>query len=128
MNFSQELMLGPTGGYSLGEDVDFSMQLPKLIAINTISVDHLQAESVRDVSHTMAKARGRWLAYLVRKYPRKVSKFWAILTMVVTCMYFGLRSVPQQRIFALHFVNSFVQLKSFVSELRNPILVRGSNV
>ena len=50
MKFSEELMLGPTGGYSLGEDVDFSFRLSKLISLNSLSIQHVQAESVRDIT------------------------------------------------------------------------------
>ena len=88
LRFSEELMLGPTGGYSLGEDIDFSIQLPKLISLNTISVTHHKAESVRDAFHIMAEGRGRLIAYLAKKYPHKVSRSRSLMTMVATCIYF----------------------------------------
>jgi hypothetical protein len=115
MRFSEELMLGPTEGYSLGEDIDFSIQIPKLISLNTISVIHHQAESVRDVFHIMAKGRGRLIAYL--------SRGRALLTMFATCIYFGCRALGQWQSYGHYFINSCVQLQSYVSEFIDPILI-----
>jgi glycosyltransferase involved in cell wall biosynthesis len=123
MRFSEELMLGPTEGYSLGEDIDFSIQIPKLISLNTISVIHHQAESVRDVFHIMAKGRGRLIAYLAKKYPYKVSRGRALLTMFATCIYFGCRALGQWQSYGHYFINSCVQLQSYVSEFIDPILI-----
>jgi glycosyltransferase involved in cell wall biosynthesis len=127
MQFSNELMLGPTEGYSLGEDVDFSMRLSKLIALNTLSINHLQAVSVRDASHVMAKARGHWLGYLARKYPLKVSKGKIVWEMLVVCFFFGTRTLFQPQIYKSDFTKSYLQFKSYLKELVNPILTRGSN-
>jgi len=127
MKFSEELMLGPTGGYSLGEDVDFSIRLSNLISLNSISIEHVQAESVRDNNNVMAKARGRWKAYLVRKYPRHVSGIWTTLNLILSVIYFFLRSIFNKDQYVKSFHESKLQFASFVHELIKPILVNKSH-
>ena len=123
MKFSEELMLGPSGGYSLGEDVDFSVRLSKLISLNSTSIQHVQAESVRDNNHVMSKARGRWKAYLVRKHPGKVSGITCTLSLIFSVGYFGLRSFINKDQYLKPFAESKIQLSSFIQEMLNPILV-----
>lgn len=127
MKFSEELMLGPTGGYSLGEDVDFSVRLSKLISLNSTSIQHVQAESVRDNNHVMSKARGRWKAYLVRKYPGQVSGITCTISLILSVGYFGLRSFTNKDQYLNSFAESKIQLTSFIQELLNPTLVNKSS-
>lgn len=123
MKFSEELMLGPTGGYSLGEDVDFSIRLSKLISLNSTSIQHVQAESVRDNNHVMSKARGRWKAYLVRKYPAQVSAMTCTISLIFSILYFGLRRFINKNQYLNPFNESKMQMASYIQELLNPTLV-----
>lgn len=137
IKFSEELMLGPAGGYSLGEDVDFSIRVQNLIALNCISIEHLQAESVRDNRRLMCQARGRWNAYLVRKYPKKVSLRESTQQLILSSVFLGIRYIAFESLalipryrkllarenFLYPFVDSMSQLQAYLRELINPILV-----
>lgn len=123
-HFSEELMLGPAGGYSLGEDVDFSLQFNKLISLNTICVSHLQASSVRDQAPLMADARGRFTAFLAKKYPNKVSFSYALIFNILALAYFGIRVVFDEINYKNLFRQRVVFLKGFLREWRRPKLVK----
>jgi GT2 family glycosyltransferase len=125
--FSEELMLGPTGGYSLGEDVDFSIQFKHLIALNVISIDHLQAASVRDDSSLMSEARGRWNVFLARKHPDNVSLFYSAVYCLSSVFYFGIRSLVSRDEFIGLFKQRLIQMRGFIQEVLNPKLVCSKN-
>lgn len=125
--FSEELMSGPSGGYSLGEDVDFSLQFTNLVAINTISINHLQASSVRDNNLVMAQARGRWNAFLARRHPAKVGLIYSGIFNVGAMIYFGIRCLVSRGEFTQIFVQRFIQLIWFVKEVFHPKLVKSKN-
>lgn len=126
--FSEELMLGPTGGYSLGEDVDFSFQFNKLVALNVISIDHIQAASVRDNSLLMAEARGRWNVFLARKYPKKVKIIYSAFYCLSSIAYFGIRSLITKGEFNELCKQRLIQMRGFIQEVFNPKLVSSKNV
>jgi GT2 family glycosyltransferase len=74
--FNSNLQNGPTGGYALGEDADFSMRVNSrgILLLNSTSVIlHRQAPSVRDDLVKMEEARGYWNSYLVRNFPERFS-------------------------------------------------------
>jgi hypothetical protein len=125
--FSEELMLGPTGGYSLGEDVDFSLQFTHLVAINTISINHLQASSVRDNNKVMSQARGRWNVFLARRHPAQVSLIYSGIFNFGAVIYFGIRSLVSRGEFTQLFVQRFIQLTWFMKEVFHPKLVKSKN-
>ncbi len=125
--FSEELMLGPTGGYSLGEDVDFSLQFGNLVALNTISINHLQASSVRDNSQVMSDARGRWNVFLARRHPAKVSLIYSGIFNVGAVVYFAIKCLVFQGEFTQLLAQRFIQLNGFVKEVFRPQLVKSKN-
>jgi GT2 family glycosyltransferase len=124
MQFSEELMLGPTAGYSLGEDVDFSIRLNKLVGLNKIAITHVQAKSVRDDSKIMAEARGRWKAYLARKYPKIVSFRRAFLRLILEIIYLAIRCTFQWSRYYPLLKNRQIQLLALIQETLSPIVVR----
>jgi GT2 family glycosyltransferase len=124
MQFSEELMLGPTAGYSLGEDVDFSIRLNKLVGLNTIAITHVQAKSVRDNSKIMAEGRGRWKAYLARNYPKIISFHRTFLRLILEIFYLAMRCTFQWRLYYPLLRNRQIQLTAFIQETKSPILVR----
>jgi GT2 family glycosyltransferase len=74
--FNSNLQNGPTGGYALGEDADFSMRANSrgiLLFNATSAIFHRQAPSVRDDFAKMEVARGYWNSYLVRNFPERFS-------------------------------------------------------
>jgi GT2 family glycosyltransferase len=69
--FNEELQTGPTGGYALGEDVDFSLRLSKkgkLICATNLIAKHQMSPMNRNSNSKLEAGIGTWQAYLVRNY------------------------------------------------------------
>jgi GT2 family glycosyltransferase len=122
--FSIELENGPSGGYALGEDVDFSIRIGKLGLIENLCIEHKQAPSVRDSSRVMSRAIGRWHGYLIRNHPEKVSFFRTITLDIFLLGYLFLKVIMFRENASNEFVNKYIELESLMRELRNPILIR----
>jgi hypothetical protein len=76
IRFPEELQNGPTGGYSLGEDVIFSIRASKFGELHLnqkTRIFHEKADGIRDNRQIMAIALGRFLAYETREESRLVS-------------------------------------------------------
>jgi GT2 family glycosyltransferase len=71
--FSTDLLLGSTGGYSLGEDVDFSSRISRkgrLLCVVDIKIFHDLSEINRSDDQVMQQAIGEWRGYAARKLHR----------------------------------------------------------
>jgi GT2 family glycosyltransferase len=69
--FSEELQSGSSGGYSLGEDVDFSLsagQRGELVCISDLIIEHDMSSENRVTDLTLNRAIGEWRSYASRKY------------------------------------------------------------
>jgi len=128
--FSTALQNGPAGGYSLGEDVDFSLRASrrgKLICLTSVKIDHFKAPGVRDQERVMNMARGRWLAYLTRNFPEQVSSSGVILRLLVIFFYQLARSLASsqdiRKTKLSTAVASAIQIKFFMAERVKPILI-----
>lgn len=78
LRFDETLELGPTNGYALGEDVDFTFRCSrryKLESISHITIEHHFESSSRDNSQVIAKARGQFLAHLKNSHPEYFSTY-----------------------------------------------------
>lgn len=90
--FSEELQSGSSGGYSLGEDVDFSLragQRGKLVCISDLIIEHGMSSENRIQDLTLSRAIGEWRSYVSRKY--QVTSYGAtllfeIIHFVTTCL------------------------------------------
>ena len=123
MQFETALMNGPTGGYSLGEDVDFSSRVGALYSMPSTVIVHLQATSVRDNNMKMAQARGRWIAHLAKSKTNNVSTVRSVIWMVFSL---GLSLVKDLSKTDIKFSRTrfkLIQIWCFVMEFFDPILV-----
>jgi len=76
LRFNEELEKGPTGGYALGEDVDFTYACSrsfKMEATDSISVNHHFEESPRDNEKAMVVASSLFKAHMKNSYPNNFS-------------------------------------------------------
>lgn len=123
--FRQELENGHTGGYALGEDADFSMrigELGKLIGLGGQSVLHKLSPISRASLQKMELARGAWLAYWTRNFPKKSNTMAVLikLTLNTIAVFFGVKSkagLPKYNL-----TQAFLRINGFFSEKRNPKL------
>jgi glycosyltransferase involved in cell wall biosynthesis len=115
--FNPGLENGPTKGYALGEDIDFTYHLGKkriLLYDNTTSVLHWRSNVSRTNNITFEKAIGAWLAYMSRNF--KEVRYFYVLTFLV------LRTVLMiaKAIFAKNIRTNInfatIRMKSFFSE------------
>lgn len=121
--FSIELEKGPSGGYALGEDVDFSIRMGELGLIKDLSIEHKQAPSVRDSSRVMSQAIGRWHGYLIRNYPARVSFFKTISLDTFLFGYLILKALLFRMNAKNELMNKLIEINSLINELRDPILI-----
>jgi GT2 family glycosyltransferase len=71
--FSEDLLQGASGGYSLGEDVDFSARVGregKLICASNIKIFHDLSPINRENEGKMQVAIGEWRRYAAKSLPR----------------------------------------------------------
>jgi len=76
LRFSPELENPTLGGYALGDDVDFSLRASKfgeIGCLTTFQVIHSSPVSAQRDFLRIVQARGRWKAFLLRKFPKKIS-------------------------------------------------------
>jgi glycosyltransferase involved in cell wall biosynthesis len=76
LRFNEKLEDGPTGGYALGEDVDFTYACSRKFAMSatdSISITHHFEESARDDAIAMSIASGMFKAHLKNKFPENFS-------------------------------------------------------
>ena len=82
LRFNELLENGPTGGYALGEDVDFSYSCSRkfiMTAIDTVAITHHFETSSREDERLMSIANGMFKAHLKNSYPENFSDFKIIL-------------------------------------------------
>jgi GT2 family glycosyltransferase len=124
IRFDPNLQKGPTKGYALGEDLDFSLRankFGKLIATGEIRINHNFAKNGREDWDTMDPALGRLLAHLARSQKEKVRFSNAITFLVFSSIYIAItRIVPKidgrnRRILG--------RISAFVSECNTPTLI-----
>lgn len=78
LRFNENLEDGPTGGYALGEDLDFTYACSRdyvMSATDSITVTHHFESSSRDNERAMSIANGMFKAYLKNKFPQNFSDF-----------------------------------------------------
>lgn len=78
LRFSPELENSKLGGYALGDDVDFSLRASnggEIGCLTTIQVIHSSPPSAHRDYLRIVQARARWKAFLLRKFPDKISLF-----------------------------------------------------
>jgi len=114
--FNEFLQEGPTGGYALGEDVDFSMRAATsgLLMFNAKDViTHHQAPSVRDNSNVMELARGFWVGYLCLNYPKRFSKVSVFFYNILRMFIFFVKNLTKRR----KMKTNFIFFKGFLRQL-----------
>lgn len=76
LRFSPELENSMLGGYALGDDVDFSIRanaFGDIGCLTTIQVIHSSPVSSHRDFLKIVQARGRWKAFLLRRFPNRFS-------------------------------------------------------
>lgn len=122
MQFDPALMNGPTKGYSLGEDVEFSSRVTDLYSIPNLAIDHLYATSVRDMEKVMAEANGRWLAYLLRNRKSQVYIKNILARLLLSSLKGLLDDILKLNYRFTRSSTRISQLKYFLLEMQNPKL------
>ena len=100
LEFNEYLQDGPTRGYALGEDVDFSLRAAlkgKLLFNSNDVIEHHQAPSVRDNKAVMELARGFWVGFLHLTYPDRFSKNWIIAFNLFKSLIFCIKFKPSKK-------------------------------
>jgi GT2 family glycosyltransferase len=126
IQFSTHLQNGPTGGYALGEDVDFSLRaagLGSLMLDSKTIISHLQALSIRDDRLVMASGLGRWLAYASRNFPAQVSILRVSVRLLLQILRDLLRLGCLKKGSLMDLKVATFTFKSFLKELFFPKLV-----
>jgi len=125
IRFPEELQNGPTGGYSLGEDVIFSIRASKFGELHLnprTRIFHKKAEGIRDNREIMANALGRFLAYETREESGHVSTTAASARLLSELSSLVARSLLKpKRLIDLNY--KLIELRGFINELKSPILV-----
>jgi glycosyltransferase involved in cell wall biosynthesis len=78
LRFNEKLEDGPTSGYALGEDVDFTYACSRKFAMSatdSISITHHFEKSARDDAIVMSIASGMFKAHLKNSFPENFSDF-----------------------------------------------------
>jgi glycosyltransferase involved in cell wall biosynthesis len=86
LRFNELLERGPTGGYALGEDVDFSYSCSrkfKIAATDSITIIHHFEKSSRDDANSMSVASGMFKAHLKNTYPASFSDLRIISSQII---------------------------------------------
>lgn len=125
IRFPEELQNGPSGGYSLGEDVIFSIRAGKFGELHLnprTRIFHKKAEGIRDNRQIMANALGRFLAYETREESGHVSITAASMRLLceLTSLV-GRCLLKPKRLVDLNY--KLIELRAFINELKSPILV-----
>ena len=125
IRFPEELQNGPTGGYSLGEDVIFSIRASKFGELHLnprTRIFHKKAEGIRDNRQIMANASGRFLAYETREESGHVSTAAAFARLLFELSsLLGRCLLKPKRLVDLNY--KLIELRGFINELKSPILV-----
>ena len=92
--FSTDLLMGSTGGYSLGEDVDFSSRISRkgqLLCAVDIKIFHDLSKINRSNDQVMQQAIGEWRGYAARRLHRSnyLATFIFELLYLVLSRFFG---------------------------------------
>lgn len=125
IRFSEELQNGPTGGYSLGEDVIFSIRASKFGELHLnreTKIIHKKADGIRDNRQIMAISLGRFLAYETREESRLVSVNVVTLRLLFEISIFFAKSMLRPKFF-IELKYKVMEFHGFLSELKSPILV-----
>ena len=123
LRFNELLENGPTGGYALGEDVDFSYSCSRkfeIAATDSITVMHHFEKSSRDDANSMSIASGMFKAHLKNTYPASISDVRVISSQFIkyAWVYRGYRVVKILSLIA-SFVFSYIKerfVKSYSSQ------------
>ena len=122
LNFNSSLQNGPTGGYSLGEDVDFSMKVlkvGKLVCDLETVIQHNLSPVNRNKVEAIESGIGMWQGYLIRTTPRVT--LFAVLSFDALSVMKNLvrisRSTDHNRNYKI-----LTRIKSVLTELRHPKL------
>jgi GT2 family glycosyltransferase len=108
IRFNELLENGPTGGYALGEDVDFSYACSRkftMHATDTVAITHHFESSSRENERLMSIANGMFKAHLKNAYPESFSDFKIILSQ---CLKFAWIFKGRKWIKALSLSGAFV--------------------
>jgi glycosyltransferase involved in cell wall biosynthesis len=128
LKFAEELQNGPTGGYSLGEDVIFSTQSRKFgeLRLNcSTRIYHQKAEGVRDNHIIMAVAVGKFLAYQTREQESDILRHHVLARLLTEQILLIAVNVikPIKRLDELKWKT--LEMQSFFQELKLPSLISG---
>ena len=121
--FNPQLTLGPSQGYALGEDVEFSLRIKNLVAIKSITIAHNQASSIRDSGVIMAKARGRWHGYLINNFPSVTSKNATFCFEFSNLLYLLLRLIVLRKSAANDLILKIHEIYCLLWEISKPSLI-----
>lgn len=121
--FNTDLENGPTGGYALGEDFDFTHRIYRdgylLKQGAKLTVTHNLSPINREKIENMERAIGRWLAYRSKKFSNPVNFLLDIITFTII-EFLKVFTVGSKAEF-LEFLK-FIRLRNFYSELFTPTL------
>ena len=126
LRFNEKLENGPTGGYALGEDVDFSYACSrsfKIEATDSISIIHHFEKSTRDNQKAMVVADALFKAHLKNSYAHDFSDFRIILSHLMRNAWTHRNSAPW-KMFSL----SLAFLLNYLKErIRKSYLIKTMN-
>ena len=128
LKFAEELQNGPTGGYSLGEDIIFSMRAREYgeLRLNGMTrIYHQKAQSIRDNNSIMAVALGNFLAYQVKDKSSRVQISYVTIRLSLELFTLLLKNIikPLRSIDELK--RKTLEMRSFFQELKSPSLISG---
>jgi GT2 family glycosyltransferase len=95
--FSEVLLKGASGGYSLGEDVDFSARIGgvgKLICASDITIFHDLSPINRGNDEKMQVAIGEWRRYAARNLARSNT----LATFIFEILYLGISRLRKKKV------------------------------
>jgi GT2 family glycosyltransferase len=126
LTFSASLQNGPTEGYSLGEDVDFSLrarQFGQLELLESLQIQHFKSPSARDNSTRMAFSKGMWLIYLAKNHNEKVKISSVLSHQFLQILYQMLRIVFMRKNSIKELSQKVKTIQGMLFELIRPRLV-----
>ena len=121
--FNTDLENGPTGGYALGEDFDFTHRIHRdgylLKQSAKLTVTHNLSPINREKIENMERAIGRWLAYRSKEFSNPINFLLDVITFTII-EFLKVFAVGSKAEFLVAL--KFIRLRHFYSELFMPIL------
>jgi len=120
--FDERLEKCTLGGYALGEDLFFTLNLSlagkKLFAVPNINLTHIQPQDAPSRSRLINYAKGELRAHLLQEFPHRFRKSEYLGSLVVEAILILIRSPKYFLIFSSQTLN---EIRGFVTHLNRGI-------